>query len=104
MFFKPRSRIGAWRYLVKDGHEYISLMPFFMVFTARWGLGAAKNTFTPMNEKNCKKNYASPTVEVLNARVEAGYQTSNPQGNANTTRYNEGSWDTPSGNSNARYN
>jgi hypothetical protein len=43
-------------------------------------------------------------VEVLNARVEAGYQTSNPQGNANTTRYNEGSWDTPSGNSNARYN
>lgn len=59
-----------------------------------------------MKESNFKCNYESPVVEVLKARVEAGYQSSNVQsgGNANTTRYGEGSWDTPSGNPNARYN
>lgn len=56
-----------------------------------------KKTLTPMNEKKCKNNYVSSTVEVLNARVEAGYQTSvnHDEGNANTTRYGEGSWDSP---------
>ncbi len=59
-----------------------------------------------MNKKNCKNDYVSPAVEVLNARVETGYQTSGNlnEGNANTTRYGEGSWDTPGSNSNARYN
>ncbi len=57
-----------------------------------------------MKEKDFKYNYESPVVEVMKARVEAGYQTSNPQGNANTTRYGADSWDTPSGNPNARYN
>lgn len=59
-----------------------------------------------MNEKNCKNSYVSPSVEVLNARVESGYQASgnHNEGNANTTRYNAGSWDDPSGNTNSRYN
>ena len=52
-----------------------------------------------------KSNYKEPVVEVFSARVEAGFQTSNAQneGNANTTRYGADSWDTPSGNPNARY-
>jgi hypothetical protein len=57
-----------------------------------------------MKDQNFKYNYESPVVEVMAVRVESGYQTSNQQGNANTTRYGEGSWDTPSGNPNARYN
>ncbi len=58
-----------------------------------------------MKEKKSKNSYASPLVEVMSARVETGYQTSNVQneGNANTTRYGADSWDTPSGNPNARY-
>lgn len=50
-----------------------------------------------MNKKDRKNDYVSPIVEVLNARVEAGYQTSvnHDEGNANTTRYGEGSWDSP---------
>jgi hypothetical protein len=53
-----------------------------------------------------KSNYKEPMVEVFSARVEAGFQTSGVQneGNANTTRYGADSWDTPSGNPNARYN
>lgn len=50
-----------------------------------------------MNEKKCKNNYVSPTVEVLNARAEAGYQISGnlDESNVNTTRYDSGSWDAP---------
>ena len=55
-----------------------------------------------MKENNFKYSYESPVVEVMKARVEAGYQTSNAQnkGNASTTRYGADSWDNP----NARYN
>ena len=38
MFHRPRFLKGVWRYLVKDGHEHISLMPF--LFAACWRLGA----------------------------------------------------------------
>ncbi len=31
---------GVWRYLRIDGHEHISLMPFFIVLTALWRLEA----------------------------------------------------------------
>ena len=57
-----------------------------------------------MKENKFKYSYESPTVEVMTVRVEAGYQTSNVQneGNANTTRYGAGSWDTPSGNPDAQ--
>ena len=50
-----------------------------------------------MKEKECKYSYESPVVEVIAAHVESGYQTSGMQdeGNANTTRYDAGSWDNP---------
>ena len=56
-----------------------------------------------MKEKKSKNIYASPLVEVMSARVETGYQTSNVQNEGYTTRYGADSWDTPSGNPNARY-
>jgi len=31
MFYRPRFLKGVWRYLYQDGHEHISLMPFFIV-------------------------------------------------------------------------
>jgi hypothetical protein len=66
-------------------------------------LGQRKKSLK-MKENYFKYNYESPVVEVMTVRVEAGFQGSNSQGNANTTRYGADSWDTPSGNPNARYN
>ena len=42
----PHFLKGVWRYLNVDGHEYISLMPFFIVLYARWGLGAVTKFIT----------------------------------------------------------
>ena len=73
-------------------------MPFFSLFcvTPSGGLGQPNKHYL-MKEKECKYSYESPVVEVIAAHVESGYQTSGMQdeGNANTTRYDAGSWDNP---------
>ena len=50
MFHRSRFLRGVWRYLVKDGHEHISLMPF--LFAACWRLGAGKQTKSMRKENN----------------------------------------------------
>ena len=46
----PHFLKGVWRYLVKDGHEYISLMPFFIVWTACWRLRAEQEVAPDTNQ------------------------------------------------------
>ena len=71
----------------------------FVVITPVGDLGQPNINYLMKGQKS-KCNYESPTVEVIAARVEAGYQTSGIQdeSNPNTTRYNADSWDTPSPN------
>ena len=74
-------------------------MPFFMLPVGDLGQNKKntqqQNSHNTMKEKNYKRNYESPNVDVMSVRVESGYQTSIAQdeGNANTTRYNADSWD-----------
>ncbi len=75
MFLKPRSYKGVWRYLRIDGHEHISLMPFFIVLYARWGLGANKTSIIYMKD-DFKKEYVTPTVNVTKVSVEDGFRLS----------------------------
>ena len=46
----PHFLKGVLRYLNVDGHEYISLMPFFIVWTACWRLRAEQEVAPDTNQ------------------------------------------------------
>ena len=62
-------------------------MPFFIVLTACWGLRADKHLLS-MKEK-LKKEYDTPMVELIEARVEKGFQMSGAAADPQTTGANE---------------